>query len=99
MPSLWDGHGAVRLLASDAGTCAMLLERLDAGRSLQTCRWTTAVEVWGGLVRQLSLVPDERPQWREFDHGPRGPNSGAMTCPRMGTAGAAFPAVAAGGRA
>ena len=24
--------------------------------------------VWGGLMRQLSLVPDDQPQWREFDH-------------------------------
>lgn len=66
--ALWDGHGAVRLLASDAGTCAMLLERLDAGRSLQTEAMDTAVEVWGGLMRDLSLVPDGRPQWREFVH-------------------------------
>jgi streptomycin 6-kinase len=65
---LWDGHGAVRLLESDAGTCSMLLERLDAGRSLQDVPLETAVEVWGGLTRQLSLAPDHRPEWREFDH-------------------------------
>jgi streptomycin 6-kinase len=65
---LWDGHGAVRLLESDAGTCSMLLERLDAGRSLQEVPLETAVEVWGGLTRQLSLAPDHRPEWREFDH-------------------------------
>ena len=28
----------------------------------------TAVQVWGGLVRQLSVVPDDRPEWREIDH-------------------------------
>ena len=37
--ALWGGHGAVRLLAADAGTCAMLLERLDSGRSLRMSRW------------------------------------------------------------
>lgn len=66
--ALWKGHGAVQLLASDAGTCSMLLERLDAGRSLRTEPMDTAVEVWGGLMRQLSLVPDGRPQWQEFVH-------------------------------
>ena len=65
---LWDGHGAVRLLESDAGTCSMLLERLDADCSLQDVPIDVAVTVWGGLVRQLSLVPDHRPQWQEFDH-------------------------------
>ena len=33
--ALWSGHGAVRLLAHDAGAGALLLERLDAARSLQ----------------------------------------------------------------
>jgi streptomycin 6-kinase len=27
-----------------------------------------AVPVWGELVRRLSLVPDGRPEWREFGH-------------------------------
>jgi streptomycin 6-kinase len=65
---LWNGRGAVRLLASDAGTCSMLLERLDSGRSLQTQPMDVAAEVWGGLMRELSLVPDGQPQWREFLH-------------------------------
>ncbi|UZX02539.1 aminoglycoside resistance protein [Arthrobacter sp. CDRTa11] len=65
---LWGGCGAVRLLESDAGTCAMLLERLEAGSSLQTVPMDDAVTVWGGLMRQLSLLPDDRPQWQEFDH-------------------------------
>jgi streptomycin 6-kinase len=65
---LWDGQGAVRLLESDAGTCSMLLERLDSSRSLHTVPLETAVEVWGGLTRQLSLTPDQRPEWQEFDH-------------------------------
>jgi streptomycin 6-kinase len=66
--TLWGGHGAVRLLAADAGSCALLLERLDAGRSLQDAPLETALPVWGGLVRQLSVVPDQRPEWREIDH-------------------------------
>ncbi|HJV98687.1 MAG TPA: aminoglycoside phosphotransferase family protein [Arthrobacter sp.] len=65
---LWDGNGAVRLLESDAGTCSMLLERLDADCSLQGVPMDDAVAVWGGLVRQLGLVPDQRPQWQEFGH-------------------------------
>ncbi|WP_223985357.1 aminoglycoside phosphotransferase family protein [Arthrobacter sp. NicSoilB8] len=66
--TLWGGRGAVRLLAADAGSNALLLERLEAGRSLQDVRLETAVPVWGGLVRQLSVVPDDRPEWREIDH-------------------------------
>jgi streptomycin 6-kinase len=66
--ALWNGRGAVRLLNSDAGTCAMLLERLDPIRSLQAAPMDTAVEVWGGLVRQLSLVPDDNAEWAEFEH-------------------------------
>lgn len=66
--ALWGGYGAVRLLESDAGTCAMLLERLDGGCSLQSVPLDEAAVIWGGLVRQLSLVPDTRPQWQEFNH-------------------------------
>jgi streptomycin 6-kinase len=65
---LWNGHGAVRLVKSDAGTCSMLLERLEAGRSLLDAPMDVAVAVWGGLMAKLSLVPDLRPEWREFDH-------------------------------
>lgn len=66
--ALWNGHGAVRLLAADAGTCATLLERLQPDRSLQTAPLDDAVVVWGCIVRQLSLVPDGRPHWQEFSH-------------------------------
>ena len=66
--ALWNGRGAVRLLASDAGAGALLLERLDAARSLQDAPVDEAVRVWGALVRQLSLVPDGRPEWQDFDH-------------------------------
>ncbi|MEW1950167.1 aminoglycoside phosphotransferase family protein [Pseudarthrobacter sp902506025] len=66
--ALWGGRGAVLLLASDSGSCAMLLERLDAGRSLADLPLDEAAQVWGGLVRQLGLVPDHRPEWQEFTH-------------------------------
>jgi streptomycin 6-kinase len=66
--TLWAGDGAVGLLADDAGAGALLLERLDAARSLQDVPVDAAVPVWGELVRRLSLVPDGRPQWREFGH-------------------------------
>ncbi|MGO4236813.1 aminoglycoside phosphotransferase family protein [Pseudarthrobacter sp. YAF2] len=66
--ALWGGQGAVALLASDAGSCAMLLERLDAGRSLAALSMDDAVPVWGGLVRQLGLSPDPRAEWQEFGH-------------------------------
>ena len=66
--ALWGGHGAVALLASDAESCAMVLERLDAGRSLADVPLDDAAVVWGGLVRQLGVTPDHRPEWREFAH-------------------------------
>ncbi|MCB5281566.1 MULTISPECIES: aminoglycoside phosphotransferase family protein [unclassified Arthrobacter] len=66
--ALWKGEGAVRLLANDAGAGALLLERLDAVRSLQDQPMDVAVPVWGALVRRLSLVPGVGPQWREFSH-------------------------------
>lgn len=65
---LWGGSGAVYLLESDAGTCAMLLERLNGDYSLQAVPMDVAASVWGSIVRRLSLVPDGRPQWQEFDH-------------------------------
>jgi streptomycin 6-kinase len=66
--ALWQGHGAVALIAADDSACAMLLERLDAGRSLNDVPVEDTVGVWGGLVPQLGLVPDHRPQWQEFEH-------------------------------
>ncbi|MBO1267393.1 aminoglycoside phosphotransferase family protein [Arthrobacter cavernae] len=66
--SLWDGHGAVRLLASDAASCSLLLERLDAGRWLQDVPLEQCPDIWGSMVRQLSIAPDERAEWQEFDH-------------------------------
>lgn len=66
--ALWNGYGAVRLMGHDAGAGALLLERLDAARSLQDVPLDEAVPVWGELVRRLGLVPDGRPEWRDIDH-------------------------------
>ncbi|MCB5274359.1 hypothetical protein BJG92_01892 [Arthrobacter sp. SO5] len=66
--ALWGGNGAARLLAADAVAGALLLERLDAGRSLQDIPLDAAASIWGALVRRLSLVPDSRPEWHEFGH-------------------------------
>lgn len=66
--TLWDGHGAVRLLAADAPSCSMLLERLDASRWLQDAPLDEACDVWGMIMRELSIAPDDRPEWLGFDH-------------------------------
>ncbi len=51
----WAGRGAVQLLAI-APTCgAMLLERLDHTRSLQTVELGAALEIAGQLLRQLAI--------------------------------------------
>ncbi|MBT1002685.1 aminoglycoside resistance protein [Paenarthrobacter sp. DKR-5] len=60
---LWKGRGAVEMLADDIGDCAMLLERLDPLHSLGNEPFDTATAVWGAIVRELSIVPDARPEW------------------------------------
>ena len=64
--ALWNGAGAVRLLASDREDWVLLLERLDAGDSLQTVPMEQATAVWGALVRQLSLAPADSAAWAGF---------------------------------
>ena len=66
--ALWGGRGAVALLAADAEACALLLERLDDRQSAADLPMDEAGHIWGGLVRQLALPPDGRPEWQEFDH-------------------------------
>ena len=53
----WDGQGIVRLLASDADRGAMLLERLDADRTLESIRDDHATSVVGSLLARLHGVP------------------------------------------
>ncbi|WP_342022139.1 aminoglycoside phosphotransferase family protein [Arthrobacter citreus] len=60
---LWSGFGAVRLYASHADSGTLLLERLDDARTLSDAAMDTAVEVWGGLVRKLSLPAADSPGW------------------------------------
>ncbi|MFJ6538277.1 aminoglycoside phosphotransferase family protein [Paenarthrobacter sp. NPDC091711] len=66
--ALWNGHGAVRLLASDDASCSMLLERLDASRWLQDAPLDEARDAWGDIMRKLSIQPDLRGEWRALDH-------------------------------
>ncbi|MFJ3586056.1 aminoglycoside phosphotransferase family protein [Streptomyces sp. NPDC090127] len=55
---IWDGAGAVRLLAEDAETGTMLLERLDEGRHLSTLGDAReAVRILGDLLARLVAVP------------------------------------------
>ncbi|MGO4493642.1 aminoglycoside phosphotransferase family protein, partial [Arthrobacter sp. 2YAF22_2] len=65
---LWGGRGAVQVHEADPEAGALLLERLDGGRSLQDVPLDAAAAIWGGLVSQLSLPPDGRPQWPAFGH-------------------------------
>ncbi|BCW58214.1 MULTISPECIES: aminoglycoside phosphotransferase family protein [Micrococcaceae] len=66
--ALWDGHGAVDLVAADASSCSLLLERLDASGWLQDVPMDHARDAWSAVMRQLSIQPDERLEWRAFDH-------------------------------
>ena len=60
-PSLrvWHGRGAVRVLADDPGRCALLLERLEPHQTLISMDLQEAAEVWGGIVRRLSVPADD----------------------------------------
>jgi streptomycin 6-kinase len=52
---LWDGRGVVRLLEHDDEHGALLLERLDHTRTLMTAPIEVAVQVTGGLLRDLRV--------------------------------------------
>lgn len=66
--ALWQGYGAVRLLESDARSNSLLLERLDAGNQLQYVPLGQARDIWGGIMRRLSIGPGDGPEWRAFEH-------------------------------
>jgi len=51
----WDGQGAVRLIAEDASTGALLLERLDPDTSLRDAPESEAVDVAAALLRRLAV--------------------------------------------
>jgi streptomycin 6-kinase len=52
---LWDGRGAVRLVAADPARGALLLEALDADRDLRAVDIDTACQVAGSLLAQLNV--------------------------------------------
>lgn len=51
----WAGDGAVRLLEHDAGDFALLLERLDPDRTLDTEPVDEAMAIAGALLRRLTV--------------------------------------------
>jgi streptomycin 6-kinase len=55
----WDGNGAVQVLDASPEVGALLLERLDATRSLESMDLLDAAEVAGGLLRRLAIQAPE----------------------------------------
>jgi streptomycin 6-kinase len=53
----WAGDGAARLLESDGASGSMLLERLDAHRSLGSMPEAQAISVIAALLRHLNRLP------------------------------------------
>ena len=55
----WRGQGAVLLLAADPQAGALLLERLDATRTLERLELRAAAQVAGRLLRRLAIPAPE----------------------------------------
>jgi len=55
--SAWDGRGSVRLLDADPRAGVLLLERLNARRTLFDLPWPAAAQVAAALLRRLASVP------------------------------------------
>lgn len=55
----WRGRGAVELVAIDVPRGALLLERLDASRSLASIPLTEAAATAGALIRELAIEAPE----------------------------------------
>jgi streptomycin 6-kinase len=55
----WDGNGAIRLLDARPELGALLLERRDATRSLESVDLLDAAEIAGGLLRRLAIPAPE----------------------------------------
>lgn len=70
---VWNGRGAVRLLAADPAADVLLLERLDGNRDLTGVPILEACEVIGELFRELDVsappqverVADKAGRWQE----------------------------------
>jgi len=54
--STWNGNGAVRLLASEPESGALLLERLNSRITLQSLPLLDAARTAGGLLRSLAII-------------------------------------------
>ncbi len=69
--AIWNGAGAVQLLAADAGNYALLLEQLHADRDLSAVPLDDAVACIGSLLRRLNMptggpftrIADRVPEW------------------------------------
>ncbi|KNC18995.1 hypothetical protein AC792_08815 [Arthrobacter sp. RIT-PI-e] len=60
---LWDGHGAVRLLAASRGDFALLLERLDGDRSLLDVPLDRTPAPWAEVFRELCIPAGTTAAW------------------------------------
>lgn len=66
----WSGHGVVELLEIDVDAGAMLLERLDAERSLQALPPLEAAAVLGRIARDLAIpAPGDARSTRDIAAG------------------------------
>lgn len=65
---LWNGTGAVRLLAASRPDCTLLLERLDGHRSLHHVPLAATPEHWGRVVKLLSIRSDDSALWAAIPH-------------------------------
>lgn len=76
----WDGRGAVRLLAAEPADVALLLERLDGDRDLQSVGILEACESIGELmarldrpaIPQIETMASQIPRWRKKLSAPVG---------------------------
>ena len=57
--SAWSGNGAARLFKSRLEAGALLLERLDARRTLSVLPIEEAIDVAGSLLRRLAVAPPQ----------------------------------------
>ncbi|WP_182976895.1 aminoglycoside phosphotransferase family protein [Arthrobacter cheniae] len=65
---LWDGRGAVPLLAASRPDFALLLARLDGDHSLRDVPLDETPQLWASVVRQLSIPSGDSPLWAAFPH-------------------------------
>jgi streptomycin 6-kinase len=61
--AVWRGAGAVRLLDAQPALGALLLERLDAHRSLDTVEISEAIPIAGRLLRRLAIPAPPSFRW------------------------------------